>query len=490
MIAARRRAAGAPLGINLPLVGGVALVLLVLGVTGLIGEDMFLLFTGGVGSLAMIYLAWQLNPAWSVSLGLALTVFSGKWSLILGDVPIGPDRVLILVGLASALLGGPAVAERGRLRRLDAGTWLILAAIIWTVGSALANDTLRGGGATDLLDNFGVVPLLLLLAAPAIYRTQRDRLVLIGTLTALGAYLGITAFGETIGGLSALVYPDYILDPNVGIHADRARGPFAQAVGNGVALYACGLAALIGSRAWTRDWQRLGSLAVAGLCAAGMLFTLTRSIWLSAVVATGVVMVAHQPLRRFILPAVIAGTTIVAALLIFVPGLAGDAEDRRSNQIPIWDRLNLNSAAVNMVEDRPLLGSGWSTFTRESAPYFEQADDYPLTAVGLSAHNTFLSHAAEIGLIGLSLWLAGLVTIVVMVLRARPPPEMRLMQIGFTAYAIQWVIVANFVLINYPFANLLLFLWAGVVLSADRRDPATVAERSAAGRPAGATVRA
>src|SRR4029078_2985027 len=36
--------------------------------------------------------------------------------------------------------------------------------------------------------------------------------------------------------VKALIFPRVILDESLGIHADRARGPFLQAVANGVTL--------------------------------------------------------------------------------------------------------------------------------------------------------------------------------------------------------------------------------------------------------------
>ena len=58
-----------------------------------------------------------------------------------------------------------------------------------------------------------------------------------------------------------------------------------------------------------------------------------------------------------------------------------------------------------MVEAHPLVGVGWGRFQAESAHYFEQNPDFPLTATDEIIHNVFLTYAAETGLIGLGLWL-------------------------------------------------------------------------------------
>ena len=50
--------------------------------------------------------------------------------------------------------------------------------------------------------------------------------------------------------LDALVFPKYILDPNYGIHVARGRGPFVDAVANGLALYTCSVMCAIAVASW------------------------------------------------------------------------------------------------------------------------------------------------------------------------------------------------------------------------------------------------
>ena len=57
------------------------------------------------------------------------------------------------------------------------------------------------------------------------------------------AYLSLTAIFFMIDA-KQFIFPRYILDESLGYHADRARGPFLQAVANGVALNLLGLLAL------------------------------------------------------------------------------------------------------------------------------------------------------------------------------------------------------------------------------------------------------
>ena len=57
------------------------------------------------------------------------------------------------------------------------------------------------------------------------------------------AYLTLTSVAFLLGSIGQS-FPTYILDENLGIHADRARGPFLQAVANGVTLNLLGFSRL------------------------------------------------------------------------------------------------------------------------------------------------------------------------------------------------------------------------------------------------------
>ena len=428
---------------------------------GLWSTDLLLLLLGGVAALAFVWVLWQVDPAWTLSIGLALMVFNGRWSEI--GIPVGPDRVFILIGIAVVLLRGPAMVDRPRLR-LYAGVWLLAAVLIVIVGSSLFNDSLgEKTGALDLIDGIGIVPLLMLLAAPFAFRTARQRAILLGTLITLGAYLGLTALFETAGP-ELLVQPGYILDPNVGLHADRARGPLVEAVHNGLALFGCAGAAFIGARTFQERFTRMFAAGVAVLCLMGCLFTLTRSIWLAVAFSMLFCVLAFKPLRRYAAGMTLLGIILVVGLLVLVPGLSDSAEGRANNQLPIWDRLNLNSAAASAVADRPLTGLGWGQFEEEGVPYFKLAANRPVTGVGQPAHNTFLGHAAELGLPGVMLWIAAMLAIVAAAVGRRAPPALAEWRMAFVAYTIALFIVANFVMLIYPFAILLFCALAGLLM--------------------------
>lgn len=446
---------------------------------------------GAIVGGAAIYALLRVDPAWPLSLGIALTVFSGNWGA-LGAPPL--DRAVLALGLAS-LLGRHLMGATGLRLRLGPVHGLLAATLVYGAVSAHWAGTLgEADSYFGLIDQLGALPFALFLLAPIAFRTAGQRLILMGTLTVLGAYLGVTAILETID-LDALIWPSYIADPGYGLHPERARGPFAESAANGLALLICGVAAVLTARgARLLEW-RWFAYASAGLCALATLLTLTRAIWVGTALGIVVAMLAARELRRYLMPLVLASAAGVVLALALVPTLAETAATREGESRPVWDRLNLIEAGGNMVADKPLFGFGWNRSERDAAPYFRQADEFPLTDVNLRIHNVFLSNAVELGLIGASLWLMGLMLAIGGAALTRGPPELRPYRVGLIAIAVQWAVVANFVPLFFLFPNLVLWTWAGMVscwyvervVRPSRRDARSAeAPRPRATAPAGA----
>ena len=416
-----------------------------------------LLVLGGIG---LVVLLLRVDPAWPLSLGLAATMFGGYWAQFGSPIPI--DRVLFGVGLLSLILR--ARSPREALGREPSGIhMLLICAALYAISSAVFAGTIGNRTAVfTLLDRFGIVPFVLFAVAPAAFPDQRQRRILLGTLTVVGAYLAYTSILGWLGPRS-LVFPHYIVDPSVGIHADRARGPFAEAGADGLALFECGVAAIM-LRAMRIDRRvTLAAGAVAAACALSIVLTLTRAVWIGSAVALIVTLLATRETRRYFGPAMLAGLALVIGALAVVPGFSNEASSRTNDQRPIWDRNNSNAAALRMVEARPLLGFGWFRYQAEAANYQRLGSDYPITRGDIEEHNVFLSNAAELGLIGTLLWGAALVIAVGGAILRRGPPELVWWRLGLLAIATQWFIYANFAPLGFGFSNALLWLWAGVV---------------------------
>ena len=166
-------------------------------------------------------------------------------------------------------------------------------------------------------------------------------------------------------------------------------------------------------------------------------------MWIGAVLGTCVAMLATRGPRRYLPHLVVTIAVAVVASLALIPGLSEPASQPANEQGTIWDRQNLARAAVNMVEARPLLGFGGSRFAADSSDYFEQSADYPLTATSAGVHNTPLTYAVDLGLIGMTLWIAGVVCGVGGALAMRGPPELQPWRVGLLALVTAYLVVLN-----------------------------------------------
>lgn len=429
---------------------------------GTLAPTRFVLLAAALAAGSICYLAWHLAPAYVFSASIALSVFAGNWEGLGLPGRVAPDRFLLLVGVAALALRAPGGGVR-RLPRFRSAHWALVLTVLYAVGSALVVGTLlTGDGGFRLLDRLGILPFAMFFLAPIVFRSARERNVLLATLVALGAYLGLTALFEILA-VNELVFPKYILDPAFGLHSGRARGPFVEAEANGLALYGCGVAAVVAAVKWKRAQPRFFAVAVAILCAAGTLFTLQRAVWIGAVLATFLALMSFQPIRRFALVVPATLLLIVPASFLLIPNLETKAKARANDERPVWDRKNLNAASIRMIEARPLLGFGWQRFLQESPSYFVQPKDYPLTGTKEPLHNAFLSNAVELGIPGALLWLVAIALAVGGAILRRGPPDLEPWRAGLIAYTIMWVVVANFTPLERPFVSILLMTWAGVL---------------------------
>jgi putative inorganic carbon (HCO3(-)) transporter len=413
------------------------------------------------------YVVAVVPPSWTLCAGLVLSVFGSNWQAIGLPQYIAPDRFVVALALLAIVVRAPSARDRLPWRARPIHVLMYFAAA-FAIASAIAAGTLtQHSGFFNLLDRVGIVPWLVFALAPSVLFRERDRSVFLATMVALGVYLGATALFETLN-LRALVFPRYINDPSVGIHFGRARGPFAQAAVNGLAIYAGIVASVLALQVWRRWWQRLLAGAAIVLGVEGLLFTLQRSIWLGATVATLGTMIVVRELRKFLVPTVVACAVAVGVSIAVIPGLAEKAATREESVGTIRERRALNDAALNMIAARPLLGVGWNTFPEHSSEYFEAADSYTLeSSPGTPVHNAYLANAAELGLVGASLWLLVLLVGLGGTVVGRGPPPMRLWRVALGALFFLWLVVAVASPLLASFQSLVLWLWAAFIVASE-----------------------
>lgn len=462
--------------------GRLALALLATGVLGLLllawvipyGSYVpFLAVVAAVAIPGLVYLAWNIEPAWLLTAAVLLSSFNANWGAFGFPGGFAPDRLLLLSGLLGLLLHSSGVRHRPPIE-LHWRHLVLLATLIFATGSAVAVETVTESDTYfELLDRMAV-PFAVFLVAPAAFYAERHRRALLAAFVTFGAYLGLTALFETVGP-RALVLPSFILDPSFGFHGGRARGPFLEAAINGIGLYVCAVAAGIALATWRGRWARIGAGCVIALCTLGILFTLTRAVWVGAVVATIVTLVATRELRRFIVPAAAVIPAAVLLALAVVPGFDARFSERRGAELSVWERENVNAAAVAMVSERPLIGFGMGRFQARNSEYFPLLETTPQVAEQrLGVHNVLLGLATDIGLVGAGLFALSLALAVGAGLLTRGPPELRPWRVGLLAIAICWLVVGSFAPIGHVFPSLICWFWAGVVVGGSTGPPAAL----------------
>ncbi len=149
-----------------------------------------------------------------------------------------------------------------------------------------------------------------------------------------------------------------------------------------------------------RRW-RGGLWLLVGLTSLVLLFTWARG----GVIAflTEMLVLAFM-LRRWA-PAVLAALTAGVGFLIVPPSVEAWAATMPSllYQLTEPERLMYWQAALNMVRAHPIIGVGVNTFVK-AYPHYRIAGDH-FTEIGPYAHNQYLHLAAELGLVGLSVFL-------------------------------------------------------------------------------------
>jgi len=270
-----------------------------------------------------------------------------------------------------------------------------------------------------------------------------------------------------------LIFPHYILDESLGIHADRARGPFLQAVANGMTLNLLGLIALDSLRRH-RLRGALGLLFLVALPLA-VLATETRAVWLSFATSVLVLLFfsSSRRVRGACLCLVLTGGLGLLAALSLREG-NDSLIARLGERSPVEFRLAVYRAGWEMFLDKPLSGWGADKMRLELPRHvsdFHGEEFY--------FHNTYLEIVVEHGLVGLALY--SWVVIDLFRLGRKKSPHVTSPAGTFLdeQFRSLWPVLvavyllnASFVVMNYQFVNGLLFTLAGMLAAQNRRaDP-------------------
>ena len=356
----------------------------------------------------------------AASVALALLLVSLVWARALvvpwGRAAVAAGAALVLVTLST--VASPALERSflGAPQRLSGLLMWLCFAVAFVVGLSLRR--LRGEAAEAVVAGIGVVAVLAVGSLAVLEAAGVDwafaKLEFEGRLrSSLGNPSVLASFALLVGPLCAAV----------AVSERRWRWP---------ALLGCGLAgvALVGS-------QTRGALVAFGVTA--VVFVLVRSsrrqrLWGIAAVA-----------------GVLAVTAVVGRWEQFGFGLRG--------RMAIW------RVAVETIGDRPLLGAGPEMFLVEHAQRVsaETVRDWGGQGTTDRAHSGVLDFAVSSGVLGAVAYLAVLVSVGFVAVKAMssPRPVAAALGAGVLAYAVQ-----QQVFFPHPAVDVVFWLLAGVLAAA------------------------
>jgi putative inorganic carbon (hco3(-)) transporter len=274
------------------------------------------------------------------------------------------------------------------------------------------------------------------------------------------AYLIFTSIAFLINARS-LIYPRFILDESLGFHPDRARGPFLQAVANGVSLNMLGILVLaLAQKGKKYVWLLWLALPFA------ILATMTRAVWISF--AMSALILGFRMIRRRVLAAVVvvAISSLLGGIALGISdhSLQDALSDRTSERGPVDARMAVYDAGWSMFEERPITGWPAGQMYSELA---RRMSGYRLRIYYV--HNTYLALLVEFGLPGLLLY--GILFFNLLRLARRGLPNE---SAAVAALRRAWPILLSVYLINaffvdmtYQFVIGLLFTIAGMLCASE-----------------------
>ena len=331
------------------------------------------------------------------------SVFGYDFFHIPAPIPITSDRLLI--GILVFVFGCMVVRKRQRIQSLSATDYSIYGLLAVLIGSALFTEY-------GYKNNLPISRFIFFYFLPAaLYFVVRnsdiksfDLKVVSGLFVFFCVYLALTGIAESRGWYG-LVFPSYISDPSVVEFLGRGRGPFLNPISNGIFLTA-GLALALMMFFYCEGKLKWVFAATVPILFLGNITTLTRSVWLAALVIVGAILwiKTTQKQKGALL---IAGTVAGIVLMAVLGGnLINFKRDKHVSENEMSQSAQLRPIfaviAWDMFKDRPLLGCGFGQYNKYKPQYLQSPyTELPLAkAKPYLQHNVFLSVLTETGIAG------------------------------------------------------------------------------------------
>ena len=387
------------------------------------------------------------------------------------------DRVafLVLITVASVRL----LSRWERLQTFSA-SWPMLALLLFGLRGAVSQP--YDPRAWSVFAAQWIVPVGMFHLAATIFSRPEAQRKLQWFSVAVLLYLSLTAV-IWLADFKSFILPRFILDESVGIHFDRARGPFLQAVANGVCINLLAIVALHAFDRGTADAHcrsrfPIGQVLVPILAVftpLALLATKTRAVWLGAVISAVLIMLfARQRHSRIVLAAVLLISATVTSLAWLLQTKPGELSDRLQDRSPVEFRLDMYRAGWQMFTEKPLLGWG------------ADANIQPEMEKRLSSfhpeyyifHNTYLQLAVQHGALGLLMYICLFIALFRLGSRTKLSAAARGSPFG-PDFGVMWRVMlcvyllnASVVVMNYQFLNGYMFTIAGILAARQRQEKA------------------
>lgn len=378
-----------------------------------------------------------------------------------------------------------------RLRGIGAIGWAMMLFLGWNFYSMVApheypaEDVLLAEklSVPRLIVIGTLIPFAMYLVGRYVFdRTSAVR-ALLWTILALAAYSAAVSI-MPFTGLAGWVWPRYIVLIERPGWAGRAVGIFNQPVVNGMVLaLGIAIALLIAGRRSEPGWQRCIAFVIAIGAGAGLYETHTRAAWMGGVAVLVIGALLAKGSRTWYVSVLVALAAVVAANWTTFTSSDREAGGVGS-QGEVESRLNDIQTAMWAFVRKPLEGWGIGRFQSVNSYHHQQwapDTDWSL-GLGEVSHQNELAILAELGLIGLTLWICVLLFIAVRLARAyRTLPDHELCGKPLAVVSIMGmaILVCAGMTVDlryFEYAITIILLLVGITVGwADRLDLATAA---------------
>jgi len=335
---------------------------------------------------------------------------------------------------------------------------------------------------TRLLLNGFAIPYALYVLCKNIYVTKKDLKTLLHFFAIpLSFYFPMNMIFERFGPRS-LVFPKYILDPNIqagsNFFGERTVGPFLHPVPTGFAMICAFLLSLYALSRLRGFLPRLASIFICLVTPIGLFVTYTRSVYLGLLIPLVILTTYGRRLRKYAIVMLIAGLLLVLGNLESVTSENREAGGLATKNTAIG-RLVLLETALRMFMDKPFTGVGFDQYEVNRLPYVRQVRTTLLGArqawqgKSVKQHNQLLLVLSELGLMGFVPLCLVYYFVIRMLWKARKvPSDMYDSEFVVVVGCVLAAYLANAMFINpafFEFLNAIPMVFAGIVAGGYQR---------------------